>query len=163
MSIEKSIFQAAINNGVPVKLAELITAQAKHESANFTSNVFKQNNNLFGYKYVGQSIASRGTPAPAAEGKSMFYAKYENVADSVTELTNWIKRRQKEKKFPKDLNTIKTPEIYAGLLKASSFYGATLTDYLTGLKKYLKENVQTGISGVAILIIAASFFFITRR
>lgn len=98
MNIETIVYQTALANGMPDKLAKLITAQSKHESGNYTSPVFKANTNLFGYKYVGQKLATRGTGAPSNEGDN--YAKYKNVADSVTELTSWIKRRQKEKSSP---------------------------------------------------------------
>lgn len=137
--IESLVYKSAIKNGMPVKLAELITAQSKHESNNYQSNVFIRNNNLFGYKWAGQKIAKKGTPAPGSEGPNGFYAKYITVGDSVKELTDWIKRRQKGHKFPQDLSLIKTPELYAGLLKNAGYYGAPLSVYLAGLKRYLKE------------------------
>lgn len=132
---------------MPPNLAKLIVAQAKFESANFTSPVFKANNNFFGYKYVGQSIASKGSPAPKSEGD--FYAKYKRIEDSIIELCNWIKRRVNEGIFPKDLTTIKTPGQYATLLKRKNYYGVSVPHYTKGLQRYFKAI--TGISGLLIL------------
>lgn len=135
--IESLVYKSAIKNGMPVKLAELITAQSKHETKNYTSRVFKLNNNLFGYTWAGQKIARQGTPKPKSEGG--FYAAYDVYEDSVKEIADWIKRRQKGKRFPQDLTLIKTPELYAGLLKNAGYYGAPLSVYLAGLKRYLKQ------------------------
>jgi uncharacterized FlgJ-related protein len=160
MSIETQVYQAAIKNGMPAPLAALITAQSKHESSNYTSNVFLKNNNLFGYKYAGQKIATRGTPAPSSEGINGAYAKYANIGLSVQELTDWIKRRQKEKKFPTDLKIITSPELYASLLKTAGYYGASVTQYITGLKRFLNDNLPAaGISAAALAAIATGVFF----
>lgn len=73
-------------------LAGFMVAQSKHETANYTSNVFKNNNNAFGYKYYKGSLyqLSAGTGSP--EGNA--YAKYRNVQDSAREVADWIGRGQ---------------------------------------------------------------------
>jgi uncharacterized FlgJ-related protein len=126
------IYSTAIADGMPDLLAQLIAAQAAHETGNFTSNVFKSCNNAFGYKYVGQSIASPCTKSPELNS----YAGYASVEDSVHEITGWIKRRQKAGTFPSDLETIKDPDQYAQLLKDTGYYGDTESNYANGVSYY---------------------------
>lgn len=127
----QKIKQIAIADGMPVRLSELIAAQAAHETANFGSKVFLQNDNCFGYKYVKGAIWQDGAGRTSTEGDP--YAKYSSIANSVHELTAWIRRRQKEGKFPPDLTTITTPLGYASLLKVCGYYGDTTQNYTAGL------------------------------
>ncbi|MGN6437530.1 MAG: glucosaminidase domain-containing protein [Agriterribacter sp.] len=131
--LEYQVFSAGIDGGMTTEVASLLLAQAKHESAGFTSSVFKANNNAFGYKYVGQSGAMQGSAAPASEGG--YYAKYATVYDSATEVVNWWKRRIKSGAITgwKDINT---PEKYAHHLKQSNYFGDTLANYTAALKKW---------------------------
>lgn len=159
MSYESIIYRAAVSQGFPGSLANLIVAQAKHESANFTSNVFRQNNNPFGYKYVGQSLATRGTPAPASEGGN--YARYVDVSYATLEIVKWIQRRQNETKFPRDLSTITTPKQYAQLLKNAGYYGASVTEYAAGLARWISDS-SAGF-GVAGILVALLVFFLVKK
>lgn len=157
---DQLIYDIARRSGFPDNFARLVVAQCKHESANYTSNVFKLNNNLNGYKFVGQKIAKKGTLSPEGD----YYAKYAKVEDSVLELVNWIKRRQLEKKFPADLSTINSPAKYAELLKAAKYYGDPVEVYSKGLIRWIKKiNVTTAaISLLPILIFVGLFLFFRR-
>lgn len=148
---EQTVISTARANGMPERLAELMLAQAKHESANFTSAVFKDCNNAFGYS----SIAG----GPSCPGHS-FYKSYYNLADSTKEICNWIKRRQAEGKFPKDLNTIQTPEQYAALLKGAAYYEDAQSNYAAGLKRWFITNLFPISSGLILLILAALAYII---
>ena len=156
--MEQLIYDTAIKQGMPPNLARLIVAQAKFESGNFTSPVFKANNNFFGYKYVGQALASKGTAAPRSEGD--FYAKYARLEDSVKELTDWIKRRVNEGVFPSNLALIKTPGEYAALLKKKGYYGVSVAHYTNGLQRYYRAI--KGISGVLIAAGIALYLLIKK-
>lgn len=135
MSIEQKILAAAKSKGMPSNMQRLILAQAKHETANFSSNAFKKNNNLFGYKAVSGAKWQIGNGITSSEGNA--YAAYSSIEHSVYELCDWITRRQAQGKFPVDLTTITTPEMYATLLKNSSYYGDTVANYTKGLKHFL--------------------------
>jgi ribonuclease HI len=151
------IYNEAIAQGMPGSMASLIVTQARHESKDFTSHVFLTDNNLNGYKYVGQKIATKGLKSP--EGDS--YAHYTDVKYSVQEICNWIKKRQRLGVFPQDLTTIKTPEQYAQLLKSVGYYGDTVANYTKGLKKYFKDyGAATGVS--IGLVLLAVFFFVKK-
>lgn len=162
MNFDKIIIDKVKSRGLNENLANLIAAQARLESADFTSNVFKQNNNAFGYKYAGQSGATAGTPAPKSEwaspSKPQYYAKYKSVADSANELINWLYRREKEGKFI--VAQLQTPAQYANALKLGGYYGSSAASYTNGITAKLKKidtasgsNILT--AGVNTLIIGA--------
>jgi Mannosyl-glycoprotein endo-beta-N-acetylglucosaminidase len=140
------IINTSIEEGVDKvnpALPSLMVAQSGHETADWTSNVFKTCNNGFGYKYVGQKLAE-GACTGAPEGDS--YAKYKDLADSTREMARWIIRR-KEKFVAVD-----TLEEYAKVLHDEGYYGDQngkgYSIYLAGLKRYyvqIKEGVTTAI------------------
>lgn len=158
MTNEQTIYNEAKRNGMPELLALFIVAQAKHETANFTSNVFLSCNNAFGYKYVGQRLAV----GPCLTSPELdAYAKYATVADSVKELCQWIQRRQTEGKFPLDLRVIKTLDHYTQLLKLAGYFGAPISEYLAGLLYWFKPFIKPIIGG-GLVILAAMFFFLYK-
>jgi uncharacterized FlgJ-related protein len=61
---------------------DILMAQAKHETGNFTSNIFKQNLNLFGMKksYQRQTVNS---------GEQFGHAKYNSYEESVLDILLW--------------------------------------------------------------------------
>lgn len=124
------IFATAVNDNIPETLSQLIVAQAAHETANFTSPVFKNANNAFGYKYV--------SGAKWQTGNYNGYAMYATVEDSTHEITDWLKRRVKDQRggFTNDLNSITTPEIYAEELKKAGYYEDAETNYEGGVNYY---------------------------
>ena len=77
-------------NGFDAVTAKIITAQAAHETANFTSEVFLQNNNLFGFR--------RAAPYPTfSKGLKNSYSDYENIEDSIKDFTLYYR----EFRYPK--------------------------------------------------------------
>lgn len=134
MSIEQRIRTAARLKGMPANMQQLLVAQAKHETANFNSNAFKQNKNLYGYKRFAKSDYQIGNGITSSEGDP--YAAYASIEDSVKEVCDWIKRRQKEGKFPEDLRFVDADQ-YAGYLKDAGYYGDSVANYTRGLKHYL--------------------------
>ena len=151
MIFDDRIYGQAVADGMPAILSTFIVAQARHETADYTSNVFTSCNNCFGYKWVGQALAT-GPCTGSPEGDS--YAKYDSIEKSTHEITGWIKRRQAEGKFPANLNTIVTPDQYATLLKQSGYYGDSLQTYLAGLLLALGKIGNTQGSAILLLFIA---------
>lgn len=131
------IYATAFGDGMPAYLSSLIESQARHETDDFSSNAFHLNNNCFGYKYVKGGRWQVGAGITSSENDP--YAKYENIANSVHELTSWIRRRQQAKKFPKDLTDIDSPFEYASLLKECDYYGDTVAHYTQGITHFLKD------------------------
>lgn len=129
------IYATAFADSMPANMCALIEAQAMHETDSFSSHAFINNNNCFGYKYVKGAHWQDGQGITSSEGDH--YAHYIDIQASVHELTSWIKRRQKEHKFPADLTEIKTPTDYATLLKICEYFGDTLQHYIDGLTYFL--------------------------
>ena len=171
MSIDKQIYNQAIKRGLTPTVANLLVAQARLESGDYTSNVFKQNNNLFGYKFVNQPGATRGTIAPQSEWPSAtvkgYYAKYDSIENSANEVINWLFRREKEGKFI--VNQLTTAGKYAAGLKAGNYYGESAADYGNGLTAKLKK-ISFGSDGMAnmagalpiILFVGLAISFLKR-
>jgi hypothetical protein len=99
MDYGQVIFDTLISQGLPVSLSNLVVSQSKHETANYTSNIFLHCNNCFGYKWVSQSY-STGPCLSSPEGD--YYAAYNSIIDSAKEIAAWIYRRQDEGIFPDD-------------------------------------------------------------
>jgi flagellum-specific peptidoglycan hydrolase FlgJ len=159
MSIEQMIFDRAKLNGWNDAAANLLVAQAKHETANFTSHVFDTDNNLFGYNYAGQSLASPGLAQPGGGN----YAHYDNYQDSIDDVLGWFARREAEGAFI--INSLTTPQAYAQALKDAGYYTGPLTAYLNGLARYLGNLTSTQFAGLGVIVLVALFFliFVNRK
>ncbi len=59
-----------------IKFPHIVLAQARLESGNFKSNIFKENNNLFGMKEAKQRISTN-------KGTNLGHAKYESWKECV--------------------------------------------------------------------------------
>jgi len=161
--IDNIVYNQAVSMGVPSDTAKLIAAQARYETAGYTSNVFKNYNNAFGYKWVGQKKWASGPGGAAgsqdAQGNADggTYAKYPSVAYSTGELVDWLKRRQAEGKLK--ISALKTPAQYAAALKASGYYGQTASQYASGLSTMLKYITIAAGGALTLLLLVAGFFF----
>lgn len=140
---EKRIYAAALERlerkfpqGQARLLASLMVAQSKYETANYTSNVFKKNNNAFGYKYYKGSLYQNGfglvAPSKDAQGNpdGGSYAKYSDVADSAREVADWIGRRKES------FINVSNPLTFAAALKNNDYFGQTAYQYYQGVQKY---------------------------
>lgn len=156
--IDTQIYSIAKKAGLSESLSRLIVAQARHETANYNSNVFKSCNNLYGYKFVnGKWQLSACTNSPEG-GK---YAKYKTIADSVNELIDWLKRREKEGKL--DTTKIFTTGQYALALKNNNYYTDSVRNYQTGLNNGLKNIKIVAASGLGIVLLAAGIYFYVSK
>lgn len=145
-------------SGVPSALANLLVAQAQHETGNFSSNIFKTGLNAFGYSYYPGSEWQLPEPGIVADNGSAT-AKYSSVARSTKEIVDWIFRRVREGKFPANLSTITTPEQYAELLKSTGYFTDSASNYAAGMKRFFK--VVT-IGGAGFLILGVALYFILK-
>lgn len=179
MNLDTQIYNLARANGFTDQAARLIVAQARLESSNYTSNVFKNNNNMFGLKYLGirQPLATRGTLAPLSERSapckinvqnclnSDFYAKYATPLDSAKDLITRLYAITRNGITPQMLKNADTPEKFANLLKRRNYYGSPKTDYAAGLKARLKKIViQSGTGLITpINILMPILFFLAFK
>lgn len=129
--IDQAIYNTAIQQGFNPIAAKLIVAQARYESADYTSAVFKANNNTSGIKYIGASQinAQRGTPAPSDERRcnlqcnTDFYAKFNTVQDAINDKIVRLYNKTMGGVTPQQLKDSTNADDFARLLKMRSYYG----------------------------------------
>lgn len=165
MSYADTIYQTALTGtvnsaGLPPTLAALVVAQAKHETGNFSSPIFLNQNNAFGYSYFSGSPYQIGSGVVADNGLKT--AKYANVADSTREIVDWIGRRSRDGRFPADLSTIQTPADYAALLKQNGYFTDSLSNYANGLARFFTVPVVVG-STLVLVSLAVLIFLVARK
>lgn len=122
-SQKTSQFNEISKAGYP-NLEKFIIAQSKFETGNFSSPIFKENNNLFGMKLP----KSRST---TAIGENRGHAKFSNTRDSVIDLTMWLNM------YKSQAQKITTLSEYVAFLKSKRYFEDSITNYLNGLKKWL--------------------------
>lgn len=162
-SLDQQIYNMAIAEGFSPTSAKLVVAQARLESGDYGSNVFNNNNNMYGMKYVGQPLATRGTLAPMNErsascrsgGECMdrdHYAKYKNPVDSARDVITRLYKKERKGIGFEQLRNVADADEYATKLKTRNYFGfadidtsegrAEANRYALGLKaKLLKINV----------------------
>jgi hypothetical protein len=188
---DQIIYDTAIKQGFTPTSAKFIVGQARFESANYTSAVFKANNNTSGMKYVGQPLATRGTLAPANErsatcrsggacANSDHYAKFASVQDSATDKIVRLYSKTMGGVTPDQLKNAKTPEEFARLLKKRSYYGPSaygtpgaekeISQYAGGIKllmlrAQLVEFVGKNKNGllIGILLVAGAIYLYKKN
>jgi hypothetical protein len=127
-----TIFSALKYYGLSDQIASYATAQAAHETADFTSQLFKENNNAFGMTYVGQSTAN---------GERSRFAYYDDIEHSAEDMAvYYVKSRAALPFFPLFINSI---EKYVTFLKNRGFFTAPLSEYLAGCQNYYTKYFGT--------------------
>ena len=175
---DQLIYNTAIKQGFKPTAAKLIVAQARFESADYTSNVFKNNLNTSGMKFIGQSLATRGTLAPKNERSascqaggtcrnSDHYAKFRNVQDSANDKIVRLYSITKGGVTPEQLKNVKDADEFASLLKKRGYYGDKESIYAAGLKakllriqvvEFVTKNKNTLLLGAGLLLMAFSYY-----
>lgn len=158
-NIDSRIYNTAVSMGMPDAVARNLVKQARLETADYTSNVFKTDNNLYGYKFVNQTKWPTGAGLKSSEFGSdqSRYAHYSSLENSVGELVDWLNRRQKEGLFK--LSNLVTEQQYAQALKDADFYGISASQYAASLiaKAKLVDWSKIGkIGGTAVALVAVA-------
>ena len=114
-------------------LLPLIVAQAKHETGNFSSNIFREANNAFGMGVPAFRKSLRNGSFTNKKGE--VFSKYETVFDSAKDLLLWFDSQ----KFPvvnPSGNTLDVFE-YAAALRNRRYYTDSFENYVNGLRRWL--------------------------
>jgi hypothetical protein len=122
--IAYKVYDLLLKAGFVPDTAKYITAQSAFETGNFSSVIFKEQNNLFGMKLpkIRKTVA---------DGEARGHAVYNSVEDSVTDYRLYW-------------NNFKHPEIFAdlqgftSLLKAAKYFEANIQHYTKGTEFYYK-------------------------
>lgn len=106
-----------------------IVAQGKLESGNFSSRVFKTNNNYFGMKLpTKRPTTAIGAGLMSPEGNN--YANYSSESDSVQDLLLWMDYT----KFPL---AVEDSNQYVTELKKRNYFGSSAEAYLKNINYWL--------------------------
>jgi hypothetical protein len=188
---DQIVYDIAIKQGFTPVAAKLVVGQARFESTNYTSNVFKANNNTHGMKFIGQPLATRGSLAPVKERSascrnggtcvnSDHYAKFASVEDSATDVVARLYNITRGDVTPDQLKNAKTPEEFARLLKKRSYYGfgaygtpqaeKEIKEYAGGLKVRMRlaqivefvEKNKKGL-GLGILLLGLGIYLYIKK
>lgn len=151
------IYQEALegspeNAGVPPALARLMVAWSAYETGGFTSSLYRNYNNLYGYTYAGQSRAYRATKQPDG---TQYYAGYLDPVYSVWEIVNYIYRRVRDSGWSLSMST---PEQLATALSRAGYMGQNAGIYAQGVRQYwedlnIEETPGNGLNLGALLIV----------
>jgi hypothetical protein len=188
---DQIIYDTAIKQGFTPTAAKFIVGQARFESANYTSAVFKANNNTSGMKFIGQPLATRGSLAPMSErsatcrsggtcNNSDHYAKFASVQDSATDKIVRLYSKTMGGVTPEQLKNAKTAEEFARLLKKRSYYGPSaygtagaekeISQYAAGIKllmlrAQIVEFVGKNKSGllIGVLLVATAIYLYKKK
>jgi hypothetical protein len=188
---DQIVYDTAIKQGFTPTAAKFIVGQARFESANYTSAVFKANNNTHGMKFIGQPLATRGSLAPKSERSatcrsggtcvnSDHYAKFASVKDSANDVIVRLYSKTMGGVTPDQLKNAKTPEEFARLLKKRRYYGPSaygtagaekeIKEYAGGIKALMLraqivEFVEKNKSGllIGILLVATAIYLYKKK
>lgn len=116
------VFELLKAEGFKEGTAKFITAQAAHETGNFTSKIFKQNNNLFGMKLPKKRKTT-------ATGEKYGHATYESIQDSVKDYSLYYKNMGYMAIYP-------TIDTFIKALVKRNYFEALETEYKNGLKHF---------------------------
>ncbi len=190
---DQIIYDTAIKQGFTPTAAKFVVGQARFESANYTSAVFKANNNTSGMKFIGQPLATRGTLAPKSERSatcrsggtcvnSDHYAKFASVQDSATDKIVRLYSKTMGGVTPEQLKNVKTADEFARLLKKRKYYGPSaygtpaaekeIKEYAGGIKilmlraqivEYVQKNKSKIGVGVALVLLAGAIYLYKKK
>jgi len=129
-TIEQKIYNTCLDNGLDTLMAKIIVAQARHESGNFKSKLFKEHRNAFGLLHSRRRKTTSRGPLGRAEGRNG-YASYNTVQESTQDALFMLMNRGDIK-----FNSI---DDYSIWLKSIHYYEADEKLYRNALKKHLKN------------------------
>jgi flagellum-specific peptidoglycan hydrolase FlgJ len=123
----RKILNKLMSVGFSPFLSKCIVAQSLHETANFKSKLYKENNNLFGMKQPEIRFT-------LSRCEKNGYASFGNWEESVSDYVSyWSYQLGK-------IKHIDTIENFVKLLKKANYFEAKEEDYLKGVKYFFNKN-----------------------
>jgi uncharacterized FlgJ-related protein len=123
-NIAYRVYNLLQSNGFDPITAKIITAQAAHETSNFSSQVYIENNNLFGLR--------RAAPyKTTSKGLKNSYSNYESIEDSIKDFAIYYK----EFSYPKVFLSVVS---YVEAIKAKRYFEADIKEYTRGVSHFYK-------------------------
>lgn len=107
--------------------AYIILAQARWETGDFKSKLFREHNNCFGMMHPSRRNTTSLGPLARAEGRRG-YASYRSVQDSGLDMLLWLQYAE--------IDSIPNPRHYVLQLKKKRFFTDKLKHYSRGVQHY---------------------------
>lgn len=120
--------------GLSKNNAKLLVAQSLHETGNYTSRLFREQNNAYGMKVPRQRKVK--VKLTSNQNTNKEYLHYETVNDSDADFLDYA--RYNGLIIPL-LSADLTPEIYVQFLKQRGYFEDTTDNYLRGVKFYFSK------------------------
>jgi len=112
-------------------LRRYLIAQAKLESANFTSNLYRKNNNVMGMGHATKGRAASQLGINSGIGhEGMTMQKYRNDTQSIRDMFDWYR-------FTRFPSRVRDPEQYVAELKKRGYFSLSESAYLNRLREWL--------------------------
>lgn len=118
----KEVYFLLLEHGISLQLARFITAQAAHETGNFASSIYLENNNLFGMKLP----AVRKT---LATGENKGHAVFKTITDCIKDFQIYLANY-------KYLSSYTSIETYVEALKRNRYFEADKNEYINGVTHF---------------------------
>lgn len=148
---DQVIYNEAIAQGTPAAVALNIVAQARHESGNYSSPLFLNYNNAFGYNYSTSSLNAPYQLGPATGS----YAAYASLSDSVDNLVAWLTWHINRGDFA--WSDLVDADSYATTIRQYGYYTDLVDNYINGMETALAViNISPAAAvgiGVGVLVL----------
>jgi len=118
-----------------MEMIKILTAQAAHETGNFTSKVFKNNNNLFGMRFPK---VRKTTAKKELNG----YAYYSNIPLCISDMLLYFEYIKLNVHYINILAADPLRE-YVRILKSKSYFEDSETNYYNGCLSFYKMYYGT--------------------
>lgn len=140
----KQVLAALMAAGASPTVVPFLLSQVAHETGNFDSRVYRENNNASGIMFINnptrQKNASRGRAFPQREWPSptrpLYYANFATLKDWAIDYLRIIG------KTPQTATNLTQ---YATLLKNRGYYTAPLADYAKALNVHYTKLKKAGL------------------
>lgn len=128
----RSVIKRELSNaGFSDRMIAYWIAISQHETAGWTSRVYKEANNLF-----GMTLASRNTTAIGALPYGEHQAIYKSILDSARDQVLYLTVRFH---YPKDFSSLRSLVDY---MKAKGYFGDSVSNYYAGVSRWLDKTNQ---------------------
>jgi len=120
--------------------ADWVVAQARHESADFTSKVYRTDNNPFGLKWYSDKVSMGTRGLQASDGG--YYTHFKNDQVAFRAYVEWLRRNKHAGivtgPLPTDLTTVYE---FAKALHDRKYYTDSVSNYATALQRWLNKPI----------------------
>jgi hypothetical protein len=130
ITIEEQIMSILIDSGYTINEQKIIIAQAKLESGNFSSPLYRKSNNAFAIHKWKDSKYALETRI-RAEGCACF-ASYRNVREATLDYLDY----RKYKSVPRE----ESPQRYVAYIKSKNYFTAPESEYLSILRLIIQRD-----------------------